>query len=328
MRPLLHPIILISLLSSGAAASSPRSAANDAVIGGPVLGYVYDGEARALRPILGIPGAALLGEAIDTGAAFTTAAIAPRQNYALATTEDGSANILIRLERGIATATPLSGAAPAADKIAISPSGNAAALYFAPAGSLTVFIGLPDSPTSLRTLDIRMVSGTLDALALSDDGEMILLRGTDLWLSSGGATPAPLQDLRGLAFAFRPASHDAVTVAADGQIWLLQEGLTAASAGIPLSEGATPVAAQFASAGLTVHVAASGGSIFSVDLETGTSTQIPCNCAPTGIQWLNSSGLFRLTEPSRKPVLLLDTSGGQQRIWFVPPTVPVERSGQ
>src|SRR5215831_9744405 len=47
-------------------------------LSGPVIGFVFDGSARALRPILGIPGASLVGNPLDVGFALESGFVAPR----------------------------------------------------------------------------------------------------------------------------------------------------------------------------------------------------------------------------------------------------------
>ena len=55
----------------------------------PALGYAYDPGVRAIRSILGIPGAAVLGAPLRLGFLPRAAAVAPRQNYALAVSAAG-----------------------------------------------------------------------------------------------------------------------------------------------------------------------------------------------------------------------------------------------
>ena len=60
-------------------------------ITGPVSGYIFDSAARGLRPVLGMPGASLLGDPLDFGLPLTSVSVAPRQDAALVTATDGVA---------------------------------------------------------------------------------------------------------------------------------------------------------------------------------------------------------------------------------------------
>src|ERR1700686_4607126 len=75
-------------------------------ISGPVSGYVFDGSARALRPILAIPGASLLGGPVNFGFDLTSACVAPRQDAAFVIAADQSVH-LFRIDSGAVTERPV-----------------------------------------------------------------------------------------------------------------------------------------------------------------------------------------------------------------------------
>ena len=86
-----------------------------ASIEGPQLGLVFDATHKALRPILGIPGAAILGQPLNLGVELNKIAISPRQDYALAT--EGQHNQVVMLTVGRKTVTPVPGALQDPDEI-------------------------------------------------------------------------------------------------------------------------------------------------------------------------------------------------------------------
>src|SRR5581483_4409199 len=132
---------------------------------------VFDGTARALRPILGLPGASLLGNPVGFGFDATAAFIAPRQDAAFAVSSDGSFH-LFRLDAGNVTEQSFNGIGSTPDRVVFSPSGTAAALYAG--GSIAVVKGLPASPVIAGGVDLS--PGTnLDSLAVSDDGAVLLV---------------------------------------------------------------------------------------------------------------------------------------------------------
>jgi len=127
-------------------------AAARAQVGAPALGLVQDGS--LLRPVYGIPAAAAVFPPLDYGRSFERVAISPRQDYAIAS-EAGTGTVVV-LAAGSASA--LAGAAASPDRIAISPHGSAAALWFSAAGRLQIVSGLPGSP-SIRDAGAAFLSG-------------------------------------------------------------------------------------------------------------------------------------------------------------------------
>ena len=61
---------------------APAFGQDSGAIGGFTLGFVFDGRSSSLRPLVGIPGAAVLGADLDTGVPLRHAYLSPRQNYA------------------------------------------------------------------------------------------------------------------------------------------------------------------------------------------------------------------------------------------------------
>ena len=82
----------------------------------PVSGFVFDRSARELRPILGIPGASLLGDGLDVGGELTAAYVAPGQNWALATTAEGP--VFLLLARGAVSRIPVDGVTASPERVA------------------------------------------------------------------------------------------------------------------------------------------------------------------------------------------------------------------
>ena len=172
-----------------------------------VSGYVFDGARREVRPILGIPGASTIGEALDFGFAVAAAYVAPRQDAALVTAADGTVH-LFQIQSGSAVELVLNGFATAPERVVFSPSGTAAALYHS--GSIEILNGLTHSPIVTTGFELT-TAGVPKSMALSDDGALLLLasgRSVELFASranlgvlAGTAGPA--------AVTFAPGTHDA-----------------------------------------------------------------------------------------------------------------------
>src|SRR5215210_7725860 len=82
--------ITLLLLSAVAA----LSAAPDARLSSPVLGYVYDPAARSVRPLAGVPGAAALEAPIGSASKSTSGVVSPSQRQLLAVLLEGGVAVI------------------------------------------------------------------------------------------------------------------------------------------------------------------------------------------------------------------------------------------
>ena len=156
-----------ALLCAGAAAA-------ESGINGPVSGFVLDARSRSLRPVNGMPGAALLGAPLAIPFQVRLAAVAARRDFALvAGIEDDSPAMLVR---GLAQAAPeisgIEGAISGASRMALSGGGAAAVLYSAGRGQMQALTGLPDQPRAGDLVDVSGL-GEITALAVDDSGARI-----------------------------------------------------------------------------------------------------------------------------------------------------------
>jgi DNA-binding beta-propeller fold protein YncE len=311
-------LFLLSLL--------PASAQGMASIAGPSLGFAYDSSLSAIRPIRGIPGAAILGDPIDSGFTVAAAAISPQQDFALALSADDHQVRLIRFENGRHAAVSINNAMVSPDRMIFSPSGNAAVFYQQSSGRLQILTGLPKAPTA-QDLGTAAFNGSQAGLAVSDDGTLVLLApgGQDsdpVWLlgADGSSLQLPLPG-SSVAVSFRRDSHDVLALTRAGDLFLARNvdsnsDFSRVHAGDGQTSG--PVAVQFSPDGARAYTANATGTLAAFDLATGSASMISCQCSPTGLQPLSSGVLFRLNEASRPPLLLLDGSGAAPRVWFVP----------
>src|SRR4051794_11552075 len=160
------------LLSACLAASTLHAQAG--TLQGPSSGFVFEQATQTLRRIQGIPGAALIGPGVEFGFPVQAAAVSPRLDSAIVLSADGMPH-LFRLDGDSPVETAVAGLA-AAERIAFSPSGTAAALYTN--GSVQVIRGLPDSVTVAGTVTLHGQDTQHKAapanLAVSDDGAYLL----------------------------------------------------------------------------------------------------------------------------------------------------------
>ena len=68
--------------------------AREGSVSGPGSGFVFDRSGSALRPVLGIPGASVLGDPLKLGFDLSSATVAPAQDSVLAIAADGGSHFL------------------------------------------------------------------------------------------------------------------------------------------------------------------------------------------------------------------------------------------
>jgi len=307
-------------------APAMRLSGQSGEVGGPITGFVFDGSVRALRPILGIPGASTMGAPLDAGLELAWATVAPRQDSAVAMASDGSLHLL-RLGSGVAEVR-CAVCPSTADAAVFSPSGSAVALYSE--GRVQIVTGLPDAPALGAGFEVgsrsRATRGPTLAppLALSDDGAWLLAStrdSVDLFSANGG----PRQLLAAGAYAlvsFAPGGHDAAVADVRGAALALFHDVAGAATQQPLAapDGIQQAGAlAFSADGRRLLLAsAAGQSVAVIDLASDARTVAACNCAPTGLAAMGN--VVRLNEPGNGPLWLLDAmSAGEPRVLFVPP---------
>jgi hypothetical protein len=165
-------ITAVALDGAEKRANSLDAPASDQRIRVPLVGlFSPEGQAE-LRPILGLPGAAVFGESFRLQPGLRDLVVSPNGAYALAT--DGDRFFAITsLNTGIAS-TELEALQAPARLLAFSADGSAAALLTEETRRLYVLPNLPAS-ASPREIDLRSLSGDVISAAMSDRAELIAL---------------------------------------------------------------------------------------------------------------------------------------------------------
>jgi hypothetical protein len=288
---------------------------------GPLAGYVFDSGAHALRPVLGIPGAATIGAPIDAGYSLTAAYVAPQQDSFFGIASDGSTH-WFTIAAGAVTEKSIDGAMPSPERVVFSPSGTAAALYSD--GQAQIVTGLHGTPKAGGNLSLGATSRrgrrVAPAMAVSDDGSYLLaaLNGIQLASQNGVVRPV-MQTGADAVMAFAPGGHDAA-IAARGTGVVLIKDVPGTAAQQPLAgDGPSfnaPAGIAFSGDGSLVFVAsASQKSAMTFDL-SGNRTDMTCSCSPTELTPMGSS--FRLNELTADPLWLVDAGASGPRVVFVP----------
>ena len=295
-------------------------------IAGPVLGFSVDRSA-GIRPILGIAGAATLGQPVISDTGLEGVTLAPARDYALALLASGREVVLVKNLRATAGASVLD-VAPGPARIAISPSGDAAVLFYDETARVQVLSGLPESPAVLWSLDLSGLSGSPAALAVSDGGGAVLVapagEPASVWLATPDVGQRFLYSVAGSpSLTFLVGSLDAaIADGTAGAVVLVRD-----PAGQPQvtqiggqAEGVShPVAIAAAQDNTRIFVAnAQPAGVVSLNLTGEDPAMQPCACTPTGLERMAGGAAFRLNEAGGGPIWVLDTSGARMRVVFVP----------
>lgn len=288
------------------------------VVSAPVLGYAWDAKAGVLRQIDGVPGAARVDSAANTGDGFAMAVAASSHEYALLLDTKG-ALYLATLPGG--TPQPIS-AGPWSG-VAISASGGYAVVY-ADAGTAPQLIsGLPQRP-AFHAMDAQGLS--VAAAAVGDDGTALLAAH-----ASGGATSVLAVPVGGHAtramtlgsvagMAFIPGTDRALVADAvsGGVTEIVGANGSPSLSTVQGAKLAQTVGLAVSADGRWAMVANASGTVMRIDLSGQTQpATAKCGCSPATVANL-SGAAFRLTEAGSATGWIADAGGSGPRVLFVP----------
>lgn len=317
-------------------------AAQTGPVSGPVAGLLYDGANRAVRPVLGVPGASHLGDAVITDADF--ARLSPDADSAIVLS--GST---VTLYRGLGTGKTAVWRLEDTGRIgdaSWTADSTAVALYSAESGRLRIWSGFPElqeaeapdtgSPRSQKSNTRRGAAlpsvvelgripaelGEITALAaVSDTAALVGIGGRS------GAVRFYEKDTSPVSILDTP-DPSAMALSADGRDLyvtdrsrnqLLMVPNYREATGATLLAGASsginqPVALSLKTGALWIANAADP-SLLSLNLATRTvETRIPLDFVPTRLQRLGTAETYVLT---KAPLRLLRATA-DPRVFFVP----------
>jgi hypothetical protein len=324
MRHISNLVLIVALLASGMAGA--MSPASDPV-GGPALGFTPNADGSIIWPIIGIPGASLLGHRLTLGTIIRGSVVSPRQDYVIAIrAEDGQP--IMSLLTSDAHETSSIGKRRGETVIAISPAGPVVALYNQDSKVLQVLRGLPAAPETVFEFDASNIFGRVTSLAVSDDASVALLgfSGGDsdsLWSVSAAGSHF-VSSNHPSSMAFIKNRNDAVVAdSVVGEAFLLLSANDSPTRTPLLSNGegvdGLSGAAVSDDGRFAVIAGSISGNVGIVDLEQSIHTIVSCNCKPSGVYRMTGTAVFRLNEPPDGLVTILDLSSGKPRILIVPP---------
>jgi hypothetical protein len=343
--------------------------APDYAVSGPSLGLVASHTAGTIRPILGVPGAAMWGAPLAVDFATTRTAVAPGGDFALVVASEDFRLARVRATGGAPEWLPVEATGSAPDVVTFSPRGRSAVMYYQASGRLVVLSGLRDQTAQAIEVDTSSLPAAAKLLAVSEDGSSLLAAVQEgeatavYFLTAAPAatrtrlSPASVDESEGgpetppsgasarlltvfgavTALEFVGDSLDALVADASANSIYMLAGVGGAAQTVLLGsarEGVANPLSVKAPDDKRVLVANAGTGVITVLYRDGTSPlSIPCGCTLTGLDLLAGGGVYRLTEPSPEPLLLLDASGLEPRLVVVPPertqpeTAPAEEGG-
>jgi hypothetical protein len=298
-------------------------------IQGPVMGYVFDASAQAIRPVNGIPGSSALGQPLGLPFPVAAAAFSPRSDFALtvSATDDGTVYIL-RNPGGANGFDPIDGAIRGADGVFFNADASAAVLLASGPPRLQVVRGLPASPAAGPELDLSSIAGTISAIAIDQAGANVLIAvAADhgaLYLASGQELrPGAIANL-GSPAALALLNGDQDVIVADSAVNELT--LIRNFGGTPEvfhvageTDGiAGPAGLRISPDGRRLYVADATSrtlDIWNFDAQS-MEASYPLDAPPTRLTALQGSSIFLLNDAGDHPLLLLDAVN--PAVYFVP----------
>jgi hypothetical protein len=317
---------LLLLITGGAILLSAQTP-----VGGPSMGFVFDPSGHALRPILGIPGASIFGDPLQTSAPVVSAALSLRQNVAVV--NDGTWKAVGLTASASATAA-LPDGLPANPRVVVSESGTAAAFYDSDNNVLSMVTGILSPAMASGPVGLDALPGAITAFAAADDGSLLVSASIDgggealFWIGQDGSARqlATLQAAASILLWNHGANALVVDRAAN-QIWKIQDPGGNAAITLMASDAdgvSSPSGAALSADGNKLWIANSGNrNVLGIDTRSRVSVSLNCGCDITTLVPMADSQTFRLNQPHRGPLWLLDTSPGvDPRVIFTPAAHP------
>lgn len=303
-------------------------------IRGPVSGFVFDGRTRSLRPVNGLPGAALLGEPVRLTVPIQYAVASRNGNFALAAGSGVQPQIF--LIRGLDGESPqmisLGVLASSVENLVLNEPETVAALYSRDAQSIMVITGIPDSPAVARVIDVSSLPGALTALAVSGGGAEVLVGMADeasgaVYLLRNSPSGQDMRLLQAMPWpsgvAFLHSGADAVASDRTSNRIVLMRAIRDSAERLVLADAdsgiQSPSGVQALNDGNAIVVVNSGNdTVTIINLESGPATStISVPGHATRCDKMGGGSLMVLNEPGSAPLLLLDFDRGP-RVSFVP----------
>jgi hypothetical protein len=275
-------------------ATIPSVPAQSLAVGGIHGGILFDRATQSLRPMIGIPGSAYLGEPVLEH--LILAVMAPGGMAALAVQQDGV--VLIDFRSEPPAYFPLHGSIANVDRILWGGDSSAAILHSSSGQQLQWVRNTTESASLDPPIDLSSLPGRLSLLAVDSGarhaavGSVDEERGGGLYLVTSGHSPQFVVNIGEPKAAVFGASGDLLYVADARTRQVLEVGLGAESPGqvrprFTEQDGVTdPVGLSFAPDGKRLYLAnGSDRNLLGYDLSGETpALRIALEIVPTGLE--------------------------------------------
>ena len=289
------------------------SSAQGQSLSGPLLGFVRDTNDLSIKPIFGIPGAAVLGSGLELPLRFLRVEFSLKTDYAIAVTEWDSELVLLRNLSGHTTFESIFQGDSKIEQIALSRNGAYAALLSG--NVIRVLSGLPSQSRIIREVYSPAERPVITAMAVNDDGEiaaafsdgpngMVYWSGKSAELqpiaAAGNVSALAFVRGRGIVIADRLFNEISLISGLPSNPWSIRLADTA-------DDISSPAALGISDSGSRAFVAnEQSGDIVIIDLAGGKPERLSCECRPSSLRMLRGQAVFALTEPAGGPVVVLD----------------------
>jgi len=296
----------------------------------PVMGMVFDRSSHQVKPILGITGAARLGEPLDIGSELRTAAISAERDYVLAVRSQFEDVVVVSLRAGVVSILPIPFVEGHVDDLSLSPRGTSAVLYDRATARLQIVTGLPYGPTVSRQLSIASFDAVASLLAINDQANAVIVGFADKDGSSVYEVGSEnrLIATHVTAIAFLHDTSDAIFIdRSQEQVTLLLD-VAGSAVSIPLADAGAglshPDSVEIASDNRAAFVGSAEAKVIAavpIIAEPHRITSVPliaCPCGVDGLHAIGQSNIFRISDPSVDPLWIFDASIIEPRVLVVP----------
>jgi hypothetical protein len=247
-----------------------------------ILGFLEGPAQPELRAMLGVFGAARIGEPLAVPETVTRLYLSATQRYALVEQSSGAPVAVWGLDEtaligdvaGSGGLIAIAGALPHPDLVTFSPRGESIVLYARASGQLQVVSGMPSKPVIQNTLPIES-PGAITTIAVSDDASVLVTKDSTgaVQISTGGTGWQPFYGAYSpSAWAFVPRTHDLIIGDSQEHALFLIEQAGSTNTRVVLAENCSSDQLAVTSDGQTVVALDSRRSIlWTINLKTRLS---------------------------------------------------------
>lgn len=288
----------------------------------PHSGIAFDEDSKTFRPVLGVPGAAMLGDALNLHGNLHNINTCSQQQFAVATAGREGVVTLIRLDN-LQSSEVSASLITSPNRIVLSEGCSAAAIYSQPVNRLQIVTGLPSKPVLAADLTLDLPN-SVSSLAVSDDGKSVIaaVPGKAIYLIPSAGRPVSLMPILEDAVVAMRGTEDAIVADRSANTVTLISNVGGAPASTVLARSddgiKVPSGVWFDTRTAMVIVASSGnGKVNLLPVSGGTAEVIDCHCQLGGLSRLTDRTYHLQSSAVNEPLRILDLGAKPARVVFV-----------